>query len=218
MKHLVSVILILTSWAIFAQEVTEAECFKRGNINYFIKSVPAGDYEVVGEMKVSGAGKTTQNAAKLLWAAGFNHVNEVIAEFDQKVVLKKAKKGIKVEYDGVIVEKPKFAQFIKLKDPSADNVGARALAQAEPKTGKLVFFMSRPLSDYTMVSEISYNQGGLGETMRGGNQMDQAINGMIDKGNRWVKKGKINSDFDALILDPNAISRGQVKGELIKFD
>jgi hypothetical protein len=220
MKKLI-IILILTAFGktLFAQDQAVAECYKDNRlINYFIKSVPQGDYEVIGEMKVSGAGKTTQNAAALLGAAGFNHVNEVINEFNKKVVLKKAKKGIKVHYDGVIVDKPKFAVFVKLTEAPSGTVGAKAIAQAEPKTGKLVFYMSRPLASYSVVSEITYNQGGLGETMRGGNQMDVAINGMLDKGKRWVKRGKIESDFDALVIDPSAILRGQVKGELIKFN
>ena len=135
--------------------------------------------------------------------------------------LKAEKKGNKLEYDGAIVEGNKV-QIIKLANGSKGTdftkKGAISIAQPEKKTGKLVFFASKPLEDYEVVSDITYNQRGLGETMRGKSTMDVAVNGMLDKGKRWVKKGKISSDFDALIVDWRMLRMGKVRGELIKFN
>jgi|GEM_PF-5597317 len=203
-----------------AQEKQKAEAYKTNNVNYFIKSVPEAKYEVVGEQKVTGVGKTTSYTAGLQGAAGYNQIQQGIAEFNDKQ-LKLAKKGKDVKYDGILVDKPKLVQFIKLditaKGSGYGSIGATAISNIEEKTGKIIFFMSLPSQEYDVISQISYNQGGLGETMRGGNKMDIAINGMLDKGVRWVKKGKIASDFDALLLDYSTIVRGQVSGQLIKF-
>ncbi len=219
-KLTLSFILIVGFLFPQAQEKQKAEAYKSNNVNYFIKSVPEAKYEVVGEQKVTGVGKTTSYTVGIQGAAGYNQIQQGIAEFNEQQ-LKLAKKGKDVKYDGIIVDKPKLVQFIKLdisaKGSGYGSIGATAISNIEEKTEKIVFYMSKPAQDYDVVSQISYNQGGLGETMRGGNQMDVAINGMLDKGIRWVKKGKIASDFDALLIDYSTIVRGQVSGELIKF-
>lgn len=221
MKKLsLSLILLLGFLFPQAQEKQKAEAYKANNVNYFIKSMPEAKYEVVGEQKVTGVGKTTSYTAGIQGAAGYNQIQQGMAEFDEKQ-RKLAKKGKDVKYDGILVDKPSLISFIKL-DPTAKgagygNIGATAISTIEKKSEKIVFFMSKPAGEYDVVSQISYNQGGLGETMRGGNKMDIAINGMLDKGNRWVKKGKIASDFDALLIDYSSIVMGQVSGQLIKF-
>ncbi|MFY0608022.1 MAG: hypothetical protein JXR10_14985 [Cyclobacteriaceae bacterium] len=221
-KLLLSFILLVAfNYLVIGQDNVKAEAYKANNVNYFIKSVPEAKYEIVGEQKVTGVGKTTSYTAGLHGAAGYNQVQQGIAEFNDKQ-LKLAKKGKDVKYDGILVDKPKLVQFIKLengaKGAGYGAVGATAISTIEAKSGKIVFFMSKPNQDFTVVTDITYNQGGLGETMRGGNKMDVAINGLIDKGRRWVKKGKISSDFDALLIDYSSIVMGQVKGQLIKFD
>ncbi len=219
-KLILSLILLVGFLFPQAQEKQMAEAYKTNNVNYFIKSTPEAKYEIVGEQKVTGVGKTTSYTAGIQGVAGFNQVQQGIAEFNEQQ-LKLAKKGKDVKYDGILVDKPKLVQFIKLelgsKGAGYGAVGANAISVVEEKSGKIVFFMSKPNLDFDVVSEITYNQGGLGETMRGGNTMDVSINGMIDKGKRWVKKGKIASDFDALLIDYSSIVRGQVKGQLIKF-
>lgn len=220
-KLTLSLILLVGFLFPQAQEKTKAEAYKANNVNYFIKSVPEADYEVVGEQKVNGVGKGTQYIGGIQGAAGYNQIQQGIAEFNNKQ-LKLAKKGKDVKYDGILVQKPNLITFIKLdanaKGAGYGNIGATGISTVEKKTGKIIFFMSQPMSAYTVVSEITYNQGGLGETMRGGNKMDVAINGMLDKGKRWVRKEKISSDFDALIIDYSSIALGQVKGLLVKFN
>lgn len=197
----------------------KSEVFKLEGVNLFAKSLPEVDYEVVEEIKASGMLKSSKTNSEIIGAAGYNKFTYGLEQMND-LKLKAQKKGKTLEYNGAILDGNKVI-FIKLEEGAKgtdfSKSGAIAVAQHEKKTDKLIFYASKPLAEYEVVSEISYNQGGLGETMRGGNSMDVAINGMLDKGMRWVKKGKIESDFDALIVDWRALRSGRVSGELIKF-
>lgn len=202
-----------------AQNVEEAEVFKLDGINVFVKAQPVGNYGVLEEINVSGALKSSKTQSQMIGAAGFNKLKYAIGEMNA-MNQKAQKKGNDQPFDGVIMIKPNKVQIIKLlpnEQGTTGIKGALAFAEREKKTGKLVFYASRPETDYEVVAPITYNQGGLGETMRGVSSMDVAINGMLDKGIRWVKKGKISSDFDALIVDWRMLRLGKVRGELIKF-
>ena len=203
-----------------AQEIEKTDVFKLDGINVFVKCEPIADYEVLEEINASGALKGSKTHSQVIGAAGFNKLKYAIQEMND-MNLKDAKKDRARKFDGVMIaDKPNKVLVIKLKDGAEGTIGmqgAKALAQREKKTGKLVFYASKPTSNYEVIENITYNQGGLGETMRGGNSMDVAINGMLDKGLRWVKKGKINSDFDGLIIDWRMLRLGKIRGELIRF-
>ena len=114
--------------------------------------------------------------------------------------------------------KPNLILFIKLPDGSKGSgygkTGAIAIVEKEKKTGKYIYYASNHEDYYEVVTDISYNQGGLGETMRGTSTIYVSINGMLDKGKRWVKKGKIDSYIHAIILDWRALRSGKVRGEI----
>lgn len=217
MKKFLILILFL-SHQLVAQEIEKAEVFKLDGVNLFAKCLPEAAYELVEEIKASGMLKSSRTQAEIIGAAGYNKFTYGLEQMND-LKLKAEKKGKTLEYDGAILIGNKV-QFIKLEEGvkgTFSKNGAISIAEAEKKTGKLVFYASKPLADYEVVSEIDYNQGGLGETMRGTSTMDVAINGMLDKGLRWVKRGKIDSDFDALIVDWRMLRMGKVRGELIKF-
>lgn len=218
MKNLLFICAIGLAMSSFAQQ-EKAEVFKLEGVNLFAKSLPESEYEEVEEIKASGMLKSSRTHAELIGAAGYNKFTYALEQMND-LKLKAQKKGKTLEYDGAILNGNKVL-FIKLESGAPGsgfgNNGATSIAQREKKTQKLIFYASKPMADYKVVSEITYNQGGLGETMRGGNTMDVAINGMLDKGKRWVKRGKIDSDFDALIVDWRMLRMGKVRGELIKF-
>jgi hypothetical protein len=204
---------LLLSVGLSGQDTAKTRVLKVDGVNLFIKCLPVEEYVVLDEVKVTGTLRTAKYNSNLRGAAGYEKIQTGIKKFRDK---KKSP-----EFDGVIVDQPDRIKIIKLK---AGTLGAgpgitsaQGIAQIEEKTEKLVFYASLPLEDYTVISEVEYNQGGLGETMRGKNQLDVAINGLLDKGKRWVKNEKIDSDFDAVIIDWRALQQGKVKGALIRF-
>jgi len=220
MKKLLILTLFLSHQLLMAQKNDKAEVFKLDGVSLFAKCLPEANYEVIEEVKASGMLKSARTNAELIGAAGYNKFTYALEQMND-LKLKAQKKGKTLEYDGAILD-GNLVQIIKLaqgsKGTGAGNNGAISIAESEKKTEKLVFYASKPLADYKVVSAIDYNQGGLGETMRGTSSMDVAINGMLDKGLRWVKKEKIDSDFDALIVDWRMLRLGKVRGELIKFN
>lgn len=217
--YIIIISALVVGFNTYAQN-NRAEAWKFKGASLFVKALPEAEYDIVDEVKITGVGKSSKEAIKLQGAIGYNQISEGIDKFNE-IIKKAEKKGKKIEYDGIIVVKPKLITFIKLKGDvqgaGPTGVGAVMVAQKEKKTGKMVFYASKPYEDYEVISRINYNSSGLGETMRGLNGLDVPINGMLDKGMRWVKKGKISSDFDALLISWSAIRSGRIEGELIKF-
>lgn len=213
MRMIITLSCLLIAITLSGQDNSKTRVLKENGVNLFVKCLPVEEYEVLDVVKVTGVLKTAKHNSKLRGAAGYNKIKAGIQKF-------KDRKGAP-EFDGVIVDSPGIIKIIRLKKETlgsgAGMTSAQGLALREKKTKKLVFYASFPLEKYTVVTTLEYNRGGLGETMRGKNQLDVAINGLLDKGMRWVKKGKIDSDFDALIIDWRALQQGKVKGELIKF-
>ena len=187
-------------------------------INIFVRCEPVSSYEVIDEMKVTGAFTSTKTHGKIIGAGGYNRIKYAIDEFKEEVK-KAAKKGKDLSFNGVMVNKPKVMTMIRLPEGTlgtgVEIQGAEGHVRREQKTDKWVFYASKPIGPYDVVSSIKYDQG-FNETMRGGNEMDLAINGMLDQAQRWVRKGKI-SDYEAIIVDWRALRSGYVRGELITF-
>lgn len=227
MKIILLTLCVLSGTLSFSQTPDRdlAQVMKIDGINVFVKSKPYEHSYLVEEIKVSGFMKSAKEQAKMSGAAGYKHLQYAIQKGKEEM------SNVKKHGDGKIagnVEKFNSIRHIKGSKYELLNVhtgnagsgkgvsGALARVESEHKTGKLVFYAAKPLAKYEVVSKITYNQGGLGETMRGVTFLDVAINGMLDKGVRWEKKEKIEA-FQGLIVDWRAMRAGQVKGELIRF-
>ncbi len=218
MRLLTVLILVVLSVVGFAQENILATVSKYKKVNMFVRSTPVASYEVVGTMKTSSLGKGSKYQGKAFGAAGYNQITTGIDDGLEKY--KKKSKGIESAFDGVIADKAGKLTLIKL-DPQAKGagqigLGADANVTAEKKTGKLIFYVCRPRAEHDEVGELTYRQGGLGETMRGVTHMDVAINGLIDRGLRQVKKGEME-EFDGVVIAQRALDANRVIGTFVKF-
>jgi len=205
-----SVILCFTLSAVKAQDA-QASTEYNGKL-LFVKTIPSNPYTVVGKAKASNSNSAAAEA-------GTDPTGLKSATIAIDKVIAKETKGKQAAFDAVIIYSPIKMELIKFNSGTINqNAGCSVFSKDyKKKCGKKdIYFLSRPVKEYTEVKEIEVkNFTGLGQMKMGKDEIDNFCNKLYE---RSCKEAEDGVDFDAIILvDDNTAVSGYLESKSIKL-
>ena len=198
MKKL-GLLLVILSFALCALKAQEAKASTEYNGKLlFVKTIPSNPYTVVGKAKASNSNKAADQA-------GTDPTGLKSATIAIDKAIAKEKKGKQAAFDAVIIYSPIKMELIKFNSGSlTENDGCSVFSKEyKKKCGKKdIYFLSRPVREYSEVKEIEVkNFTGIGQMKMGKDEIDTFLNKLYE---RSCKEADDGVDFDAiLVVDDN---------------